>query len=394
MSIKKIILIDGENTQPKEYKGLEKLSKDDTVIIFHSVFSEYQSDWKLLYDIENKKDKNKPTILFNHVDRNNDSQEKNKMDFYIMAHITKLLNEENNGFKNKIRKLFSSKQAEYSIISKDRDFDKFIKFFKDTYNRELFRFTDILSLCNHYQKQEEINKKGNLNAKASTSDTTVEDEVTAKLINKLNILSRKIDKIDKKMEDISSKEIDQNIIAIPVNSISQNNILSKLNEDTNLADIVAEKSGLEESDLEISQAELSEKYSNVIFLNQPSNKTVVNSNIPSNINISESNLEFTKANKFERLDLTNFIDNFSAYPKKKKLLRDGKFVKSVFLKHNLYNKYNNKQLDLFVKNCHTGIVNIRTMNNILEHQFSKKAVNDFKPALEEIVKYQIKHNIM
>lgn len=394
MSTKKIILIDGENTQPKEYKGLEKLSRDDTVIIFHSIFSEYQSDWKLLYDIENKKDKNKPTILFNHVDRSNDSQEKNKMDFYIMAHITKLLNEENNGFKNKIKKLFSSKQTEYSIISKDQDFDKFIKFFKDTYNRELFRFTDILSLCNHYQKQEKLNEKSNSNTKVSNSNNVVEDEVTAKLINKLNILSRKIDKIDKKVEDINSKEIDQNIIAIPVNNISQNDILSKLNTDINLEDIVVEKSELEESDLEISQTELSEEYSNVIFLSQLNNKAVVNSSIPSNINISESNLEFTKANKFERLDLTNFIDNFSAYPKKKKLLRDGKFVKSVFLKHNLYSKYNNKQLDLFVKNCHTGIVNIRTMNNILEHQFSKKAVKDFKPALEEIVKYQIKHNIM
>ena len=87
--------------------------------------------------------------------------------------------------------------------------------------------------------------------------------------------------------------------------------------------------------------------------------------------------------------MKKFNENYNSYPKKKKLLRDG-----LFTKHNLYNKYDNKSLDKFIRDCDAGLINIKTMTKRLTSSFSSASIKDFKPALNEIIKYQIKNDIM
>lgn len=417
MITRKYILIDGENVGPNSYTGIEKLTKHDTVAVFNSIFSKNNINWKLLYEIQQKPKKEQPNIIHLNVERKPKANEKDKMDYYMIAHLTKLLTESNN-LSNKVKNLFKQSKTEYCIISKDKGFDRYADYFKDIYSVNLFRFDNFHNLHMHYNKKI-VKKNVSSNKKTDSSDknkkslnktddsiTTLSNEV--KSLNKLvKDLSEKIEgkTLDDSYSDTASKN---NLISLSnnLNNLTLDTLISKekiennntlnLNSNNKLDSINILDNNLNDEEDYTNTLEYND--SNIIYLskfksfNESNDKMdyiTLASTQPNN------SIEISKPKKnFKKLNLKKFNDNYNSYPKKKKLLRDGLFIKAIFTKHNLYDKYSKKSLDKFIKDCDSGLINIKTMSIRLNSSFPPGSINDFKPALNEIIKYQIKNDIM
>lgn len=412
---KRYILVDGENTHPGEYKGIDKLTNKDTIIIFDSIFSKGHSNWELLYKIQRRPKKEQPTIIHSNVERKAKANEKDKMDYYMIANLTGHLTRDNSLF-SKFKNLFNKSKTEYCIISKDKGFDRYINYFKDIYGQNVHRFNNFNDLNMYYKKitDKKINtldkkttdKKNNPLNKKNTSliDISSNSSVdTNKLSQEVKTLTKLVKDLINKVEEsnlnYSTSEVVTNDIPIKntvtslyssnINNLTIDTLISKekINGESTLA--------LNEKNLNI----LDTDNSNVVYLCDFKNIETPNysENIVtcSDIYKIEDNIGTSKSKKeFNKINLKKFSDNYSSYPKKKKLLRDGYFIKNIFIKHGLYDKYNNKSLDKFVKDCDNGLINIKTMTIRIVSSFSANSIHDFKPALNEIIKYQIKNDIM
>lgn len=415
--VKKYILVDGENTKPHEYCGIEKLTNKDTVILFDSIYCEGLLNWKLLYQIQNRPKKQRPCIKHYTVDRKkgNSANEKDKMDYYMIAHLTTLL-KNNNNFIQKINKVFKNHYIEYCIISKDKGFDKYSSYFNDLCGIKLTRFGNFKELNKHYNKAN-VKKELKSNTvietkKVNTQKTDISNEkiesLSIQMRNLTNLVNILIEKSNKEsinnMYDVTEKTITSNL---EDNTMVDNN--KTLEKDFKITHNVDLNAFINDSNKEQTLSKTNSDSSNIIYLSDIKSSKIDDfidekeCAIMSSLDISsvDNNLDLHKEiftskalNKFEKLGVHIFDTNYDNYPKKKKLLRDELFIKQVFFKHNLYSKYKPKSLDNFAKDCKNGRVNIKTVNNRIISSFSISAVFDFKPALDEIIKYQIEHNIM
>lgn len=400
---KKYILVDGENISASEYNGLDKLTSKDTVVIFNSIFGEGRLNWKLLYEIQQRPKNERPDIIFSNVKRKAKSNEKDKMDYYMIAHLTECLTKDNS-FLSKLKTFFNKSEIEYCIISKDKGFDKYISYFKDIYGKDVHRFNNFNDLNMYYKKS--TNKKTNtLNTKVTplTNNSTDNSVDTNKLSQEVKTLTKLVKDLISKIEDNNSNYLYNDATTNDINIKNADISLSSKNTSNLTIDTLISKEKITggnsitfyEKDSDI----LDTSNSNVVYLydfkNIESNDFSKNTDICSDIYKVEDNITTVKTiKKFDKINLKKFNDNYSSYPKKTKLLRDGDFVKNIFIKHGLYKRYNNKSLDKFVRDCDKGIINIRTMTIRIVASFSPNSINDFRPALNEIIKYQIKNNIM
>lgn len=384
MKIKRYILIDGENLHYGDYSGIEKLNKNDTVVIFDSKFTGKNINWKLLCDISQKKGNNKPTIVHSNVNRNIHKQEKNKMDCYMMAHIMEFVLQEN-CLKNKIKNMFKPSKTEYCIISRDKGFNNHVEYFKDIHNTTVFRFDNINNLNNHYNKNNKNNKKV-VKKEYSTAKVNNDKNDKSKIISNL---SREVEVLKNMIYDLSNK--------IELNSLNEQNKDNLEYYDINIDSLIS-KEKISYCNRPILDNESNDIDSKIIYLSNFKNSgneygEEISLIEPITLDIKNKSIIYNNKN-FDKINLKKFNENYNSYPRKKKLLRDGLFIKNVFKKHNLYDKYSKKSLDKFIRDCDNGLINIRTVTKRLSSSFSKNSIKDFKPALDEIIKYQIKNNIM
>lgn len=410
MITKKYILIDGENVCPSEYTGIDKLTKHDTIVVFNSVFSEGNINWKLLYKIQQKPKNEQPNIIHLNVERKPKDNEKDKMDYYMIAHITQLLSESKT-LGNKLKNLFKRNKTEYCIISKDKGFDRYADYFKDIYSVTVLRFNNFNDLHDYYKK-DTIKETTSLNKKSKSSNKSKKHSSIDKNNNNsiaITNLSKEVNNLTKLVKDLSEKiednnsnnsysdiDIKDNLTSLSnnINNVSIDSLISKekinCNKDINTV-LYDESNYVDILDID---------NSNVIYLSNFKNYKEDNNNTifeytNSDIQTLENNIKtFKPTEQFKKLNVKKFNENYNSYPKKKKLLRDGLFIKTIFTKHNLYNKYDNKSLDKFIRDCDAGLINIKTMTKRLTSSFSSASIKDFKPALNEIIKYQIKNDIM
>lgn len=388
--IKRYVLIDGENLKPGDYSGIDKLTKNDTVVIFESKYSESSVNWKLLYKIKQKR-KDKPNIIHSYVDRDSTKQEKNKMDCYMIAHILELITEQNK-FKNKFKNIFKASKTEYSIISKDKGFNNYIEYFKTRSNITVFRFDNVNNLHNHYNKK--VTKKiESPIIKKEDSDKINDDKSKA-----MHDLLKEIENLKEIIYDLNDKAENKNI-----NNYNIDNLVNRNNISFNELILKEEVCSSNEyectlnntSNLTNSSNDIDSKIIHLSNFRNHKNQYLEEINTAKSIALdtkNENKVYNTKS--FDKINLTKFIEDYNNYPKKKKLLRDGAFIEGVFRKHNLYDKYNEKALGNFIKDCDNGLINIKTMSKRLTSSFPENAIKDFKPALNEIIKYQIENNIM
>lgn len=412
---KRYILVDGENIAKSEYKGLDKLTHKDTVVIFNSIFAEGRLDWKTLYEIQQRPKKEQPTIIHSNVKRKVNHDEKDKMDYYMIAHLTELLAKDRS-FSGKIKYFFNKDKNEYCIISKDKGFDKYINYFKDIYGETVLRFNNFNELNRNYNKN-------NINVATNNSSLTAKNLNNSDEIKQLSLevktLTKIINDLNNKIEnnDLNSKNtinttdnIDNNVV-ISNTSISNNESISSLNSSntlvidtliskekiTNGNTLIVDKSNSDISDINDSKVVYLCDFKDIETSDYSEGTDICSAIVTIEDKLCESKDDIctSKSKKsFNKINLEKFIDNYSQYPKKKKLLRDEYFIKTIFKKHGLYDKYNKKSLDKFAKDCDSGLINIKTMSIRIEASFPPNSINDFRPALNEIIKYQIKNNIM
>ena len=211
MITKKYILIDGENVCPSEYTGIDKLTKHDTIVVFNSVFSEGNINWKLLYKIQQKPKNEQPNIIHLNVERKPKDNEKDKMDYYMIAHITQLLSESKT-LGNKLKNLFKRNKTEYCIISKDKGFDRYADYFKDIYSVTVLRFNNFNDLHDYYKK-DTIKETTSLNKKSKSSNKLKKHSSIDKNNNNsiaITNLSKEVNNLTKLVKDLSEKIEDNN----------------------------------------------------------------------------------------------------------------------------------------------------------------------------------------
>ena len=409
---KRYILIDSENLSPGEYTGIDKLSNHDTIVVFNSIFSEGCINWKLLYKIQQKAKNEQPKIIHINIERKANANEKDKMDYYMIAHITQLLSKDNT-LSNKFKNLFKRSETEYCIISKDKGFDRYIDYFKDIYSATVRRFNNFNDLQNYYKKdttKETVssNKKGTSSVSKNTDNSIAITNLSNEIKNLTKLVKDLSDRIEDKNLNNSHSDtaIKDNLTSLSncINDVTIDTLISKEKINCNNNDTNSTFDG-ESNYVDVLDGilDLDTDNSNVIYLSNfkdydDEEKENNNSEIKC-INSNTSQVEdtiktFKSTKQFKKLNIKKFNENYNSYPKKKKLLRDGLFIKTIFTKHNLYSKYDNKSLDKFIRDCDEGLINIKTMTTRLTSSFPSGSIKDFRPALNEIIKYQIKNDIM